>query len=323
MKRDEQRLLVGVGLLGLFLIGELIAAMVGHSLALLADAGHMATDVLALAAAVVAARLARRPATGHWTFGLARAEILSAAVNGITLLVVAAIVTVQAIHRLISPAPVKGGTLVVVASVGLVVNVVVAAIIGGHGHDAVGEDHGPGHHHAPHDGAPRDGASPRRRRRSLNIEGALAHIVTDAYAFAATIVAGVLILTEGWRRADPIASLVVVVLLLMAARRLLRESGRVLLEAAPSELDLALVRRHLLDAPQVVDLHDLHVWTVTSGLPALSVHVVINEDCFTNGRAPALLDELQACLAGHFDVEHSTFQLEPAGHAEHEAATHH
>jgi cobalt-zinc-cadmium efflux system protein len=114
----------------------------------------------------------------------------------------------------------------------------------------------------------------------------------------------------------------VVVLLLRAARGLLAESGRVLLEAAPSEVDLALVRSHLLESPYVVDLHDLHIWTVTSGLPALSVHVVISDDCFATGRAPALLDELQACLAGHFDVEHSTFQLEPTGHSEHELATH-
>jgi len=304
MKTDERRLLVGLVLLAAFFLAEVVAAAVAHSLALLADVGHMATDVLALAAAVAAARLARRPATGHWTFGLARAEILSAAINGIILLVVATIVTVEAIRRLVSPAPVKGGALVVVASVGLVVNVVVAAIIGGHAaHGADADGHG-------------------HRRRSLNVEGALAHVVTDAYAFAATIVAGILVLTTGWERADPVASLFVVVLLVLAARMLLRESGRVLLEAAPSELDLAVVRRHLLDAPHVVGIHDLHVWTVTSGLPALSVHVVIDEDCFSNGRAPALLDELQACLAGHFDVAHSTFQLEPSGHVEHESATH-
>jgi cobalt-zinc-cadmium efflux system protein len=148
-------------------------------------------------------------------------------------------------------------------------------------------------------------------------------VVTDAYGFAAAIVAGIVIVTSGWQRADPVASLVVVALLLHAARGLLSASGRVLLEAAPSELDIELVRRHLVDAPYVVDVHDLHVWTVTSGLPALSVHVVITDDCFTAGRAPALLDELQACLAGHFDVEHSTFQLEPAGHSDHEPAAHH
>jgi cobalt-zinc-cadmium efflux system protein len=252
----------------------------------------MATDVMAIAAAVLAARLARRPAVGHWTFGLARAEVLSALFNGTTLLVVAAIVTVEAVRRLIHPAAVGGGTIVIVAAAGLAINVIVHGVLS------------------------------RADRRSINIRGVVAHVLTDAYAFAATIVAGVVVMTTGWRRADPVASLVVVVLLVWAARRLLTESGRVLLEAAPSEVDLELVRRHLMDASYVVGLHDLHVWTVTSGLPALSVHVVISDDCFTTGRAPALLDELQACLAGHFDVEHSTFQLEPAGHSEHEVATH-
>jgi cobalt-zinc-cadmium efflux system protein len=292
MKRDERLLLVGLTLLTAFLVGELVAAVVAHSLALLADAGHMATDVLALAAAVLASRLARRPAVGHWTFGLARAEVLSALFNGTTLVVVAAIVTVEAIRRLIHPANVGGTTLVVVAAVGLVVNVVVHSVIH------------------------------RADQHSMNIKGVVAHVLTDAYAFAATIVAGVVILTTHWRRADPVASLIVVVLLVKAARGLLLESGRVLLEAAPSEVDLALVRSHLLESSYVVDLHDLHVWTVTSGLPALSVHVVISDECFTTGQAPVLLDELQACLSGHFDVEHSTFQLEPAGHSDHEAGAH-
>jgi cobalt-zinc-cadmium efflux system protein len=293
MKRHERLLLVAFGLLTAFLVGELVAAAIAQSLALLADAGHMATDVLSVLAAIVAARLARRPAVGHWTFGLARAEVLAAAVNGITLVVVAVIVTIQAVRRLVNPVAVGGRTLIIVALAGLAINLVVTAVL------------------------------TRADRRSINVAAVVAHVLTDAYAFAATIVAGVLVVTVGWNRADPVASLVVVVLLIRAARALLMESGRVLLEAAPTEVDLALVRQHLLEAPNVVDLHDLHVWTVTSGLPALSVHVVIADDCFTNGEAPALLDELQACLAGHFDVEHSTFQLEPAGHSDHEAATHH
>jgi cobalt-zinc-cadmium efflux system protein len=293
MKRDERLLLVAFGLLLAFLIGELVAAAIAQSLALLADAGHMATDVLSILAAVIAARLARRPAVGHWTFGLARAEVLAAAVNGITLVIVAVIVTIQAIRRLVNPVEVGGRALIIVALAGLAINLVVTAVLA------------------------------RADRRSINVAAVVAHVLTDAYAFAATIVAGVLVVTIGWNRADPVASLVVVVLLIRAARGLLMESGRVLLEAAPTEVDLALVRQHLLEAPNVVDLHDLHIWTVTSGLPALSVHVVIADDCFTNGQAPALLDELQECLAGHFDVEHSTFQLEPAGHSDHEAATHH
>jgi cobalt-zinc-cadmium efflux system protein len=285
---DERRLLVALALIVGFLIGEVTAAIIAHSVALLADAAHMVTDALALSAAVVAARLARRPAAGHWTFGLARAEILSAAANGITLLVVAALITFEAIRRLIHPADVAGLTMIVVGSVGLLVNVGAAGVLH------------------------------RTERYSLNVQGAIAHVVTDAYGFVAAVVAGAVVLGTGWDRADPVASLVVVVLLLLAAFRLLRDSGRVLLEAAPSTLDLALVRRHLVGASYVVDVHDLHVWTVTSGLPALSVHVVIADECFTTGRAPQVLDELQACLAGHFDVEHSTFQLEPAGHSDHE-----
>jgi cobalt-zinc-cadmium efflux system protein len=288
----ERPLLISLGLLAGFVVGEVIAAFAAHSLALIADAGHLVSDVLALAAAVLAARLAKRPAVGHWTFGLARAEVLSAAGNGITLLVVAGVVTFEAIHRLVHPADVGGVTVIVVATVGLGVNLVVTAVL--HGAD----------------------------QASMNVRGAIAHVLTDAYAFAATIIAGIVVVTTGWQRADPVASLVVVLLLLRAAYRLLRESGRVLLEAAPSDVDLALVRRHLLESSYVVDCHDLHVWTVTSGLPALSVHVVVADECFAQGRAGTVLDDLQNCLAGHFDVEHSTFQLEPAGHREHEDATH-
>lgn len=293
MKRDERLLLIGLSLLSAFFVGELVAAFLANSLTLLADAGHMATDVLALAVAVVAARLAQRPAEGHWTFGLARAEVLSAAFNGVTLLVVGVIILIEAVRRLINPVDVHGWTMVIVAAIGLAVNVIVHAVLH------------------------------RADRHSINIKGVVAHVLTDAYAFAATIIAGVIVITTGWERADPIASLVVVALLVRAAKGLLTESGRVLLEAAPSEVDLAVVRAHLLEMPYVVDLHDLHIWTVTSGLPALSVHVVISDDCFVTGRAPMLLDELQECLIGHFDVEHSTFQLEPAGHSDHEAATHH
>ncbi|HVT65518.1 MAG TPA: cation diffusion facilitator family transporter [Mycobacteriales bacterium] len=292
MTRDDRLLVTATALLAGFLGAEVTVALIVHSLALLADAGHMVTDVVALGAAVVAARLARRPAFGHWTFGLARAEVLSAAFNGVTLLVVAILVTVESVRRLVRPADPNGRAMIVVGAVGLAVNLVAAAVLS------------------------------RTERRSMNLAGAMAHVVTDAYGFAAALIAGVVIVTTSWPRADPVASLALVVLLLLTARRLLVASGRVLLEAAPSEVDMALVREHLLGADHVVDVHDLHVWTVASGLPALSVHVVIADECFTGGRAPVLLDELQSCLAGHFDVEHSTFQLEPAGHSDHEPALH-
>ncbi|HWA67073.1 MAG TPA: cation diffusion facilitator family transporter [Mycobacteriales bacterium] len=292
MNRDDRLLVLATSLLALFVVGEAVVAIAFHSLALLADAGHGVTDVVALAATAAAARLARRPATGHWTFGLARAEVLSAAVNGVTLGVIALIITAEAIHRLITPSHPNGTAMIAAGVAGLAINLAVVGVLS------------------------------RTDRKSMNVGGAMAHVVTDAFGFAASIAAGAVIVGIGWHRADPVASLLLVVILLRSARSLLRDSGRVLLEAAPSDVDLALVREHLLDASYVVDVHDLHVWTVTSGLPALSVHVVINEDCFTTGRAPALLDELQACLAGHFDVAHSTFQLEPAGHSDHEPALH-
>ena len=290
--RNVRLLLVAFVIIVAFLTGEVIVAVASSSLALLADAGHMLTDALALLMAVIAARLARRPADGVWTFGLGKAEVLSAAVNGITLAVVAAVLLVEAIRRLVDPPDVAGGAVVVTAAIGLVVNLVVTVVLS------------------------------RADRSSMNIAGALAHIVTDAYAFAATIVAGILVITLDWNRADPVASLVVVVLMVHASWRLLRRSGAVLLEAAPEHVDLETLRQHLLDTGYVESVHDLHAWTVGSGLPAVSAHVVIAEGCFSDGRAPQLLDELQRCLVGHFDVEHSTLQLEPAGHTDHETGTH-
>jgi cobalt-zinc-cadmium efflux system protein len=290
--RNIRLLLLALLVVTAFLAGEVVVAVASSSLALLADAGHMLTDALAIGMAIAAARLARRPAAGVWTFGFGRAEVLSASINGVTLLVVAAVVLVESVRRLSHPPDVAGGPVTAVAIVGLAVNVVVTLILS------------------------------RADRRSLNIAGVFAHALTDAYAFAATLAAGVLILTTGYRRADTIASLFVVLLMLRAAWTLLRRSGTVLLEMAPEGVDLVELRAHLLGTGQVLDVHDLHAWTVGTGLPAVSAHVVIVDDCFANGFAPQLLDELQGCLAGHFDVEHSTFQLEPAGHTEHESGTH-
>lgn len=290
--RDARLLGLACALIAAFMLAEVVVAFVASSLALLADAGHMLTDVLALLMAIVALRLARRPALGRWTFGLARAEVLSAAVNGVTLLVVAAVVAVEAVRRLVHPADVGGTPLVVVAATGLAVNVVATLVLA------------------------------RADRRSLNIAGAFAHVMTDAAAFAATLVAGIVIAASGAHRADPAAALFVVVLMVRAALALLRESGKVLLEAAPEHVDLSELRRHLIETADVVAVHDLHVWTSGSRLPTVSAHVVIDDRCFDDGRAPRVLDALQECLTGHFDVEHSTFQLEPATHAQHEAGTH-
>jgi cobalt-zinc-cadmium efflux system protein len=290
---DRRLLSAALALLVVFMAVEVVVAVLVSSLALLADAGHLLVDALALVMALTAGALALRPADERWTFGLARAEVLSAAVNGITLLVVSAVVVVEAIRRLVHPPHVDGMPLIVVAGIGLAVNVVAAALLA------------------------------RADRTSLNIAGAFAHVLTDAYAFAATIVAGIVVVTAGFRRADPIASLVVVVLMLRASWQLLRDSGHVLLEAAPEHVDLAALRAHLLETTNVLEVHDLHVWTSGSRLPTVSAHVVVADDCFSDGHAPRLLDELQDCLAGHFDVEHSTFQFEPAGHTEHESGAHH
>ena len=291
--RDVRLLLAAAGLLLLFMAAEIGVAVAASSLALLADAGHMLTDVLALLMAVAAARLAQRPASGVWTFGLGRLEVLSAAVNGVTLLVVAAVVAVEAIRRLFHPLDVGGIPMAITAAAGLGVNLVATMLLS------------------------------RADRRSLNIAGAFAHVMTDAAAFAATGVAGLIIIGTGWHRADPVASLVVVALMLVASAKLLRHSGVVLLEAAPEHVDLIVLREHLLETgDEVLDVHDLHAWTVGTGLPAVSAHVVVADRCFEDGQAARLLDELQSCLAGHFDVEHSTFQFELAGHTDHEPGTH-
>jgi cobalt-zinc-cadmium efflux system protein len=289
---DRRHLRIALVLLGVFMVGEVVVAFAADSLVLLSDAGHMLSDVGAIAAALWAMRLAARPATGVWTFGWKRAEIVSAALNGITLLVVSGIVTFEAVRRLVHPPDTQGGPVLVVALVGVAVNLAATWVLA------------------------------RANRSSLNVEGAFRHLLTDLYGFLGTLVAALVIIVTGFTRADAIASLVVVVLMVHAAWGLLRDSGRILLEVAPASTDLDEIRAHLLREPHVHDIHDLHVWTVTSALPALSAHVVVDDSCFTDGHAPQLLDELQACLVGHFDVEHSTFQLEPAGHSRHEQGAH-
>jgi cobalt-zinc-cadmium efflux system protein len=289
---DGRYLTIALALLSAFMVTEIVVAVLSGSLALLSDAGHMLSDVGAIGAALWAMRLAARPAAGAWTFGWKRAEILSAAANGITLLVVSGIVTFEAISRLVSPAQVDGAPVLIVAIVGVAVNILVAWVLA------------------------------RANRSSLNVEGAFQHVLTDLYGFIGTVIAGIILLTTGFDRADSIASLIVVALMLKAAWGLLRDSGRVLLEVAPKAIDLDQVRQHLLETDHVHDVHDLHVWTLTSDLPTLSAHIVIDNSCFTDGHVPRLLDQLQGCLVGHFDVEHSTFQLEPASHIEHESGAH-
>jgi cobalt-zinc-cadmium efflux system protein len=289
---DRRYLLTVLIMLAAFMAAEVITAILSGSLALLSDAGHMLSDVGAIAGALWAISLAARPPSGKWTYGWKRAEILSAAANGITLLVVAGIVTAEAISRLIHPPVVEGGPVIAVAVAGIVVNIAATWVLA------------------------------RANRSSLNVEGAFRHVLTDLYGFIGTLIAGIVVVTTGFTRADAIASLLVVALMVKAAWELLRDSGRVLLEAAPEGMNLEDLRAHLAGVPHVMGVHDLHAWTVTSGQPALSAHVVIEDSCFNDGHAPRLLDQLQNCLVGHFDVEHSTFQLEAAAHASHEPGTH-
>ena len=292
VETDRRMLSVSLALLAAFMAFEVAAAIVANSLALLADAGHMLVDIGAIAGSLIAIRLAARPETGSHTYGLKRAEILAAAANGLALLVVAAVVGFEAIVRLVHPGPVRGGVLIVVALIGVAVNLTATYLMS------------------------------RANRRSLNIEGAFRHILTDLYGFTGTLVAGVVIVLGGFNRADAVASLLVVVLMLKASVQLLRPALRILLEATPDDIDLEEVRRHLLELPEVKSVHDLHAWTLTSSLPILTAHVVVTDDCLNTGEAGRVLDHLQDCLAGHFDVAHSTLQFEAAGHIEHELGGH-
>jgi cobalt-zinc-cadmium efflux system protein len=266
-------------LLGLMAL-EVVAGLLAHSLALLSDAAHMLTDAGALALALVALRLAARPAEGAMTYGLRRTEILSAQFNGATLLVLGLLIVYEGIRRLVTPPPVQGGVVLAVALVGVAVNLAATWVL--HGAD----------------------------RRSLNVEGAFQHVLTDLVAFIATAIAGLVILLTGWLRADGVASLFIAAVMLRAAWGLLRESGRILLEAAPRGVDVASIGRAMVGVPGVHEVHDLHVWEVTSGFPALSAHVLVGrEDDCHGARA-----ELERLLHDDFDIEHTTLQVE------HEAA---
>jgi cobalt-zinc-cadmium efflux system protein len=289
---DHRYLTVTLSLLATFMVFEVVTALVSHSLALLADAGHMLADVGAIAGSLVALRLAARPETGSHTFGMKRAEILAAVANGLTLVVVSVLVSFEAIERFVHPASIHGLVLIVVASIGVAVNLVATLTLS------------------------------KANRRSLNIEGAYRHVLTDLYGFIGTVVAGIVIVSTGFVRADSIVSLVVVGLMLKAALGLLRPALRILLEATPEDIDLEEVRRHLLELHEVASVHDLHVWTLTSSLPILTAHVVVTDDCIKQGEVGRVLDHLQGCLAGHFDVEHSTLQLEAVGHIDHEVGGH-
>jgi len=276
---DRAALKQALVLIGAFMAAEVVAGILASSLALLSDAAHMLTDAGALALSLAAARLASEPARGAMTYGLGRVEILSAQANGVTLLVLGLVIVYDAIRRLVSPPVVQGWAVIGVALAGIAVNLLAARILAG-GSNA----------------------------RSLNVEGSYRHILTDLYGFIATAIAGGVIVATSFHRADPIASLVVCALMLHASYRLLKASGRVFMEAAPAGLEPQEIGQTLAAQPGVVEVHDLHVWEVTSGFPALSAHVVVRagDDCHQRRRA------LQQVLEQRFGLRHITLQVDHA-----------
>jgi cobalt-zinc-cadmium efflux system protein len=276
---DRGKLAIALGLIIGFMAVEVTVGILASSLALLSDAAHMLTDATAIGLSIVAIRLAQRPAKGALTFGLKRTEILSAQFNGATLLVLGLLIVYEGIVRLVTPPAVAGAAVLVVALVGIVVNLAATWTLS------------------------------KANRQSMNVEGAYQHILTDLIAFIVTAIAGAMILATGFRRADGIASLVVAAVMLRAAYQLLRASGRVFLEAAPQGVDPDAIGRALVDQPGVREVHDLHVWEITSGFPALSAHVLVGteNDCHSTRR------RLEALLHDQFDIGHTTLQVDHEG----------
>ncbi|HKP90413.1 MAG TPA: cation diffusion facilitator family transporter [Thermoleophilaceae bacterium] len=276
---DARKLALALALILGFMAVEVVAGIVAGSLALLSDAAHMLTDAAAIGLSLVAAKLAARPARGAMTYGLGRAEILSAQANGVTLLVLAAFVAYEGVRRLVSPPDVDASLVLVVAVAGIGVNLVAAWVLA------------------------------RAERRSLNVEGSLQHVVTDLYAFIGTAVAAVVILATGFDRADPLVSLLIAALMVRSGYGLVRASGRVFLEAAPEGVDPDAIGNALARHPGVVEVHDLHVWEVTSGFPALSAHVLVGRDTDCH----ATRESLERVLHDHFAIDHTTLQVEHEG----------
>ncbi|MEU1230275.1 cation diffusion facilitator family transporter [Streptomyces sp. NPDC005828] len=285
----RSRLRIALGITLSVMVIEIIGGVVADSLALIADAAHMATDAVGLAMALLAIHFANRPPSGNRTFGYARAEILAALANCLLLLVVGGYVLYEAIQRFIEPAETRGGPAIAFAVIGLVANVISLSLL------------------------------MRGQKESLNVRGAYLEVLADALGSVTVIVASGIILATGWQYADPIASIVIGLMIVPRTLKLLRETLDVLLEAAPKGVDMAEVRAHILALPGVEGVHDLHAWTITSGMPVLSAHVVVDQDALDSVGHEKMLHDLQGCLGSHFDVEHCTFQLEPVGHAEHEA----
>jgi cobalt-zinc-cadmium efflux system protein len=281
-------LLISVGIAA----GEVVGAIVTGALVLFADAAHMAADAAGIGLSLLAAWFASRPATDRRTFGYARAEILAAMANSLLLLAMAAVIFTEAIRRLTSPPAVSSGLLIGFGLGALIANACSLLVL----------RHG--------------------QASSLNVRSAFLEVAADTLGAAAVIVTGIIISATGIALVDPIASIAVGALILPRTWRLLREAIDILLEASPKGIDLDEIREHMSALQGIREVHELHVWTITSGLPVLSAHVVVDPAVIERGQSAIMLDKLQACLRGHFDLEHSTFQLEPAGHADHERPMH-
>lgn len=286
------RLLVALCLSATVLVSEVVTAFLTGSLALLADAGHMLTDVVGLVIALTAAHLSVRPATDRSTWGMRRAEVIGAALQAGMLAVVGVFVAFKAVHNLVAPPQVEASGMLVMGVIGLTANVVALLVLsGGHGD-------------------------------SLNMRAAFLEVLNDALGSVGVIIAAAVVARTGWTRADAVASLVIAMLILPRAAALLRSALAVLMDFTPKELDLAEVRAHMLGVDHVEEVHDLHAWTVASGMPVLTAHVVVRDECLRDGHTEEILDRLQRCVAEHFPVkiQHTTLQLEPVSHLEHEAA---
>jgi len=276
---DRGKLTLALGLIVAFMAVEIVTGVVAHSLALLSDAAHMLADAAAIGFSLFALRLGTRPARGAMTFGFRRMEILSAQANGVTLLILAAFITYEAIRRLFDPAHVRGVLMLVVALVGVIVNLVAIWTLA------------------------------KANRRSLNLEGSFQHVLTDLYGFIGTAIAAGIILLSGFERADPIVSVLIAGLMTRSGVSLVKASSRVFLEAAPTGLDPQTIGEALVAQPGVVEVHDLHVWEITSGFPALSAHVLVapDSDCHAARR------DMEAVLHGRFGLDHTTLQVDHAG----------
>ena len=284
-------LAVSLGITAAVMVVQIVGSILSGSLALLADAAHMFMDAAALVVALIASSVAARPADDRRTFGYQRAEVLGALANGVILIVLSIWIAVEAVQRLIDPGEVEiaGGVMLTVSVVGLIANAIALWLLSA------------------------------AQRTSINVRGAYLEVLGDMLGSVAVIVAALVVIATGWMQADAVASLVIAAMIVPRAIGLLREVVSVLSESSPQGMHVHEIREHILDTPGVVDVHDVHVWQLTRGAPVFSAHVVVDSEAFSAGRSGEILEQLQGCLARHFDVDHSTFQLEPAGHIEHDA----